>query len=879
MTSTWIIQATVALRNNQVKDGCILKDGTLQTYGDISYLNQLPKVNELFRQLGLTIRVVTEAPSDVLDYTYRFSYIGVNGHIDIVGGSNNLSSPITDCTNSCDLIDDADLISTIDELYPLTPIEKVLLLAGMQHLVPSCEFMFYPNDPSRDESNRQDLYIPSVGWTDVYSTLTGTMANTGAVTGGIFDFTDPSSVVETYQITWINGGVLVTSFAIGFNRVLTDAERAALGQVSFWSQLFAGTAIVIGNCTAGTDYYVDATSGLDGNTGLLQATPWKTLTKVNTSSFTPGDRIHLKRGEVWREAFTVPSPSIAIDAYGVGPKPEINGALLLKGTWSPSWELLGNGSMEGWTNSTTPNGWSKELTGASTITQESSVVENGNFSLKMSVDSSNSYIGFNQFSAAGVASTSYTFSIWFKIPVGKSALFQIRSQASGNYLHSNGSWGASDYITLTGTGSWAQYTITFTSENPTTTFRVYVYRLTSASSDLYFDQISLQPTTPPAADNIWTYYTYLDITKLFFNGVLGTKVAAVGDLSEAGEYYSTGGTIQVYSTTEPSVTWTAPGIEKPQNFNSAVVNTSNVVFDGIRITKAYFYNIYGGNGVGEEPFGVIIKNCTIDYAEATGIQMGATGLGHVDGWRVRGNTINYNGGTLDASTDHGIYISHSSDNIIEDNTFIGNQQGWAVQIQDASNNNIVRRNMMTGNGGAVVIYDNGDGMPTGNLIYSNLSVGDGPSSVFNVAGPGSAAVTNSFYHNTVVNALGIGFNAGVDAGSILKNNIIWNSTGANLNVNVGVTDVISDYNIFGPEGAGFISYNGSGYATLAAYKTASGFDVHSIKDNPLFVGGSDYSLQAGSPAINAGIAIPGITEDILRHPFVGAPDIGAYERQ
>ena len=38
-------------------------------------------------------------------------------------------------------------------------------------------------------------------------------------------------------------------------------------------------------------YYVDATNGNDINNGLSEARPWKTIAKVNASSFNPGDQI------------------------------------------------------------------------------------------------------------------------------------------------------------------------------------------------------------------------------------------------------------------------------------------------------------------------------------------------------------------------------------------------------------------------------------------------------------------------------------------------------------------------------------------------------------------------------------------------------------
>lgn len=81
---------------------------------------------------------------------------------------------------------------------------------------------------------------------------------------------------------------------------------------------------------AGTVYYVDATNGSDSNNGLSPQKPWKTINKVNNSSFVPGDSILFKRGQKWRETLTPPSngasgKSITFGAYGTGNLPMIDG--------------------------------------------------------------------------------------------------------------------------------------------------------------------------------------------------------------------------------------------------------------------------------------------------------------------------------------------------------------------------------------------------------------------------------------------------------------------------------------------------------------------------------------------------------------------------
>jgi parallel beta-helix repeat protein len=80
-------------------------------------------------------------------------------------------------------------------------------------------------------------------------------------------------------------------------------------------------------CAAET-YYVDATGGDDSNDGTSPETAWKTISKVNSMSFSPGDNILFKRGEVWREQLTVPSSGssgnpITFSSYGTGNKPKL----------------------------------------------------------------------------------------------------------------------------------------------------------------------------------------------------------------------------------------------------------------------------------------------------------------------------------------------------------------------------------------------------------------------------------------------------------------------------------------------------------------------------------------------------------------------------
>jgi hypothetical protein len=122
-----------------------------------------------------------------------------------------------------------------------------------------------------------------------------------------------------------------------------------------------GANIECGSCTTGqvcqngkclneytgNIYYV-SNYGNDNNNGLSEITPWRTLNRVNSNTFHPGDAVLFRRGDVWRENLNIPSSGnsthqIVFGAYGTGSKPIISSSVKLSSPsfrWMPS--SLGN---------------------------------------------------------------------------------------------------------------------------------------------------------------------------------------------------------------------------------------------------------------------------------------------------------------------------------------------------------------------------------------------------------------------------------------------------------------------------------------------------------------------------------------------------------
>jgi hypothetical protein len=273
------------------------------------------------------------------------------------------------------------------------------------------------------------------------------------------------------------------------------------------------------------------------------------------------------------------------------------------------------------------------------------------------------------------------------------------------------------------------------------------------------------------------------------------------------------------------------------------------------------------------------------YSGADGIQIGAktTTPTACNNYKILNNTVIRNA----ANTNKGCIIAEMGDNgLISGNICEKGNFG----IAPSGNNITVEYNYVNGFGvaGGIRVSENTD--MSGMKIRYNLVTNS----------PGFAGITltidevgqvnnrsNFEIHNNVVYNTYYGIGCSHPFSGSIKNNIVW-SPGSNPRSRLGVASqipgesLVIDNNILQDKGTeAMLSFNGVAYYDLASWQAATGFDTHSSSADPLWVNaaGADFHLQAGSPAINAGTTVGGLSEDFEGNavPNGAAPDIGIYE--
>jgi hypothetical protein len=245
---------------------------------------------------------------------------------------------------------------------------------------------------------------------------------------------------------------------------------------------------------------------------------------------------------------------------------------------------------------------------------------------------------------------------------------------------------------------------------------------------------------------------------------------------------------------------------------------------------------------------------------------------------------------------HGIYVSNSSESPIVRANWLHDNAGCGLQLNadvTQGGSGIITGALLEDN----IIYNNGSAGGAGinldgvqystiqnNLLYNNHASGIAMFQIDGAAGP----VGNLVYNNTIDMASDGRWDLEVSSsvgGNTVRDNIFYNENPNHGGIQYGAaTDVAntnSAYNIFGGGNWGVTPDGGNTFLTLAEWQ-AQGYEPHSFiaTSASLWVNpaAGNYLLLPGSPAINAGQALPSVTTDLNGAARSAGPasDIGCY---
>lgn len=110
-----------------------------------------------------------------------------------------------------------------------------------------------------------------------------------------------------------------------------------------------------------------------------------------------------------------------------------------------------------------------------------------------------------------------------------------------------------------------------------------------------------------------------------------------------------------------------------------------------------------------------------------------------------------------------------------------------------------------------------------------------------------------------------------------RNNILVGNGAASVSDDAGESETGCDFNgdLIHSNYAALFRWKGVNYSTIAALRSATGFEMLGKSGDPMFNAATsgDYGLRVGSPAIDAAIRMPGINDRY----YGSAPDMGAIE--
>lgn len=488
-----------------------------------------------------------------------------------------------------------------------------------------------------------------------------------------------------------------------------------------------------------SDFYVSNT-GNDNNSGLSESQPWETLSKVNNYNFKPGDVVHFKSGNIWREQLIPKSGAkgnpITYTSYGTGAKPSFYGSM----------------------SKSSPDDWTEESTNIWTLNKKiynaqanSKAIPQDNLSIWQEQDAQinydenekqNGFIRIDNVPSNTVTSNSQAMSNiqliirGLNIQANKDYTLSFRAKSTQKFkiplidlmidrVPWTSSYSSHSSLSPTISTDWTNYSIHYkascSDKNGRITF--YLGGALPTSSSLYLSNINFAEVTDP---NI-----YEDVGNIIFNDgeSCGIKVFNESELTSQNRFWydKNNHTLKMYSTKNPATMHRKIECAITRN----IINESNksyVVYKGLDLR-------YGGaHGIGgDNTHNIKILNCDISYiggGELTGQTYSPARYGNgIEFWNnAHDNLVDgcniwqiYDSGVTNQGTGSGI----QQYNITYRNNTIKNTE-WSYEYWNAGTNtktyNILFDNNICSNAG--YSWSNSQRRdPTGfNLrLYSNIA--------------------------------------------------------------------------------------------------------------------------------------------------------------
>jgi hypothetical protein len=389
--------------------------------------------------------------------------------------------------------------------------------------------------------------------------------------------------------------------------------------------------------------------------------------------------------------------------------------------------------------------------------------------------------------------------------------------------------------------------------------------------------------------------------KIFIDGTVGDYKATIGELVNEGDWTWASDVLYLYAPSDPDTAYTNPGVEARTRQHVVLFHGSYWIYDGLWIEKPWQDNFRSYAACGH----VIIRNNTSRWGGRNGIgitggnahsysefygnecsyneETGISANQLVDHLKVYRNEVHHNGGTVGGGDEYRSSVKFWGDGLdyieVYEN-YIHDDDNAGVWFDGATcaNHSTIHHNRIEkifGDGIFIEISKN-------IRIWNNLIVdchtdeygenGGWNNAGIAISGRENFNTDNNLVYNNTVYGCNIGISVWQDLydfttatmqNNIIKNNIcLGNVTrplscgnGGDNNGTYNGSGNVYEYNCFGVESANFIRWAVSGdKSTYDAWETAYGGSTHSIEADPLFTNaaGGVFTLQAGSPCINAG---------------------------